>query len=145
MAYTNLIVILKDEINIYNELLAIGMEKSNTIKENDLVTLKQMNTVELALTNKIDKLELQRKEEFSALAKEFNCEITLGFLIEKSNSNELKNIKNKILKVTREIQEVTKSNEELLELAIMHNNSNLTIIKELDQDIGTYTKSDLGR
>lgn len=141
---------INEEIKIYEDLLAIGKEKKNIIINNEVEVLKQMNTVEISLANKLKKLEEKRKESFDDIKMVLGLSghITLTKITEKlkneKEKKELINLKEKLKTTAEELRKINEINRNLINNSLDYIGFSMNLIRQFNmEDAGTYSKEDL--
>lgn len=143
---------INEEIKIYDELLAIGKEKKNIIIKNQVEVLKQMNTVEISLTNKLKKLSKKRLESFEDIKMVLGLtgQATLSNIAQKlkdeKEKTELLKARDKLKEISIELGEVNQINRNLIGNSLDYIDFSINLIRQTSSDeTGTYSKDDLKR
>lgn len=143
---------LNKQIDLYNDLLAIEIEKKNFIVVNDLDTLATMNTVENTIISKINRLDKKRLETVRDMCDVLSLDIktfTLSNLCDALKMQEDKDavleIREKLNALMEELKKANNANKVLIEASLDYINFSLNAIKSIQEPMQTGYENDIKR
>ncbi len=122
----NLIGVLNEECDAYEQLLKVSMKKTPAIVSDDLEALSKITEEEQEIVDKISSIDRRRSEGWADIANVLNKDVKtlklrdLISLMEKQPKEQkaLSEIYDRLHNVTKEVGRVNKQNQELLESAL---------------------------
>ncbi|MCR5304321.1 MAG: flagellar protein FlgN [Lachnospiraceae bacterium] len=122
----NLIGVLNEECDAYEELLKASMKKTPAIVSDDLETLSNVTEEEQEIVGRISSIDHKRSEAWADIANVLNRDVKtlkLKDLIKimenrPEEQKALSKIYDRLHSVTKEVSRVNKQNQELLESAL---------------------------
>lgn len=146
-----LVGILTEQTERYEELLGLSKEKRDVIIENDVESLTKINHLENLVVSQAQKLEKKRMElikDMAVVLAQKESDLTLTRLIElmegKEESKSLIEARDRIKDVLDELKEVNSQNGQLIENALEYiEYSNNLIRTSVNQQPATYGSEDV--
>ncbi len=142
------IKLFKREYEEYKNLQETARKKQNTIIENDIEKLSSILSDEQNLLNDIEQLEKDRIDLLQKIADENNIDTNdeqisfneLVDLFSDGEKKELRNIKDNLVSVLSELEEINEENRQLIEDSLMINAQNFEMIRNAVKKDNTYSK-----
>ena len=132
----NLIEIMNEQAQRYEELLGLSLEKKDTIIKNDVEALKKITNLEHLLMSQNNKLEKKRMtlvDDICEVLGKRGKDITLGELIELLDGKEeqvaLKEVGDRIRQTLDKLREVNELNHTLIESALEYVDYSINVIR----------------
>ncbi|TDX35439.1 FlgN protein [Halanaerobium congolense] len=145
----DLIRLLKEEKELYQELFAVAEEKNEALLENDTAALSEILAADQEVIEKIEAKEKERKEIIEKIKSEFNLKLKhdkYSDFIEELPADweeDLKDIRQKIIELTDDFYSLNDQNQKLLNQALEVNTFSIeSILKSIKENKNTYTKKD---
>jgi flagellar biosynthesis/type III secretory pathway chaperone len=145
----DLIRLLKEEKELYQELFAVAEEKNEALLENDTAALSEILAADQEVIEKIEAKEKERKEIIEKIKSEFNLKLEhdkYSDFIEELPADweeDLKDIRQKIIELTDDFYSLNNQNQKLLNQALEVNTFSIeSILKSIKENKNTYTKKD---
>ena len=145
---SSLINVLKKEYKYHQKLCETARAKKEVIIENKIKDLSEIIEKEKVLLSDLNELEDNRSQYLDLISTEYNLESNppqyniLKKELDSSQKNELKDIREKLLKVIEELQSINQENKILLEEAIKLNNFSFELIaNSLEPENNIYDKN----
>ncbi|KXS48330.1 FlgN protein [Halanaerobium congolense] len=145
----DLIRLLKEEKELYQELFAVAEEKNEALLENDTAALSEILAADQEVIEKIEAKEKERKEIIEKIKSEFNLKLEhdkYSDFIEELPADweeDLKDIRQKIIELTDDFYSLNDQNQKLLNQALEVNTFSIeSILKSIKENKNTYTKKD---
>lgn len=147
----NLITLLGDECELYENLVAVSMKKTRTIIDGDIDALQKITFEEQRLTDTIQNMENKRLETMKDIAIVINREdenLTISRLVELMGGQpevqeKLASLRDRLVCVLKEMKRVNDQNEILLKQAIEMVEFDLSLVKSMRQapETANYNKN----
>ena len=142
-----LIEILGEQTERYEELLGLSLEKRDVIIKNELEELQKINHLENIVINQNQKLEKKRLELIKDMAIALNqkeSDLTLNLLIElmenKDEQKPLMEVRDRIKSVVGELKVINEQNGQLVQNALDYIEYSTNLIRSsMGQQPATYT------
>lgn len=123
----NLIIVLKDEYTVYQELLPVAMEKTKIIVKNDLAALQAITGIEQTAVDRIHILEQKREDIMT------NIRTVVGKKADGMNLTNLVQLLDKQPKEQRELSQLRdKLHDMIKRLSEVNHQNGLLIQQSLD-------------
>ena len=137
----NLITVLEEESNLYEELTKVSMEKTSVIVANDLKRLSDANASEQKIVDDITAVSHRRDKALTEIATVLGKDaktITVSEIISAMEKqpefqHPLIVIKEKMLKQVEELKRVNLHNQELLKEALEMTEYSINLVQSLNQ------------
>ncbi len=146
----NLITELNEEYAVYEQLLAVSMEKTSSIVSNDLDRLRATTDKEQLLVDTLTGMENVRQDTMNNIAIVLNKKNTnltvldvIGFLEGQPQFHDpLLKINEKLAKLARQLKEVNAHNQNLIQEALSMIEYNINLMQNLNRapETAEYTK-----
>lgn len=147
----NLITLLGDECELYENLVAVSTKKTRTIIDGDIDALQKITFEEQRLTDTIQNMENKRLETMKDIAIVINREdenLTISRLVELMGGQpevqaKLASLRDRLVCVLKEMKRVNDQNEVLLKQAIEMVEFDLSLVKSMRQapETANYNKN----
>ena len=142
------IKLFKKEYQEYKNLQKAANHKQEAIVENDIDELSSILSDEQNLLSDIKQLEKDRIDLLQKIAKENNIEtndkqISFNELVElfsDEEKKELRSIKDKLISILSELEEINEANRKLIEDSLIINAQNFEMIRNAVKKDNTYSK-----
>lgn len=145
----NLITELNEEYVVYEELLAVSMEKTSAIVANDLDRLREVTDKEQAYVDTLTGMDVTRRQTMANIASVLNRKTDLKvsevveFLEGQPEFHDaLATINEKLAKIGRQLKEVNAHNQNLIEESLSMITYNINLLQNLNRapETAEYTK-----
>ncbi|NMA85454.1 MAG: flagellar protein FlgN [Epulopiscium sp.] len=121
-----LITVLEEEKNCYEEILSTSEQKTNYIVEGDMPSLQALTTTEQSLAGKAFRLDKKREEIIADMAIVLGQDpktLQLSFLIKKMNNmpteqQQLQTLQQALTELVEQLKQVNELNKQLLEQSL---------------------------
>jgi flagellar biosynthesis/type III secretory pathway chaperone len=144
-----LIRLLKEEKELYQELFAVAEEKNEALLESNTEALSETLAADREVIEKIEAKEEERKEIINKIKEEFDLKLEhdkYSDFIKKLPANwekDLKKIREEIIELTDEFYSLNDQNQKLLSQALEVNTFSIeSILKSIKENKNTYSKKD---
>jgi len=143
----NLVELLKQQADIYNQMLVKSKEKTDIIINGKVDELDKITKLEKALVSDIAKMEKEREALVSKITKEIGIsseQVTISELIKKLDKNEaerLEELREKILEILKELKEVNNLNSMLIENSLEYTEFSLNVLSAAQVSDNNYGNS----
>lgn len=140
---TELIDTLKEQKNLYSEILEIAPEKKLAIIENNVENLQKTVSKENALIGKNQRLDRKRIEIFGDISTvlAMPIDITLKDIIEalkgQDGEQELASLRDDILNIIEKLNTINTQNQELIQMSIDYVNFSMNVIRDSSKETPT--------
>lgn len=144
-----LIKTLQKEYQKYKELKTTAEKKQRALIDNDVNVLMSTITEEQDLLQEIEELEENRNKDLEGIVKqndinlETDRQVSFNMVVElfsKEEKEQLKNIKEMLLGIFAELEDINEENKQLLEDSLIINRQSFNIIRETVKNSNTYSK-----
>jgi len=137
--------VLKDELDVFKELLNLGNKKTDVLIEGDVELLKEIISLEQDIILNLGKLEKEREQLINALGEKMGQQsedITARMILkllpqEKQKSYEAKYVE--IKKILEELDEVNKLNENLIKSALDYIELSIDLLTDASKTSTSYS------
>lgn len=153
MLISKLTDVLQKECEIYQDLLKIAGNKTDILIQGKVDELRTMTEVEQTLVMKVGKLEITRGELTEQIATQMGVEdkdITISEIIKHISGDakkELKACTQEIVKVIKQLNDISQSNQQLINQSLDYINLSINLISNTHEgntysDKGQSTKGE---
>jgi flagellar biosynthesis/type III secretory pathway chaperone len=149
-----LIIVLEDECNVYQQLIPISNEKTQVIVKNDLTSLQEITTKEQTAIGRINSLERKRNQIMENIRTVINRktgEFTLNTLIglmekQPKEQKALSTIHDNLKSTIQKLVDINNRNKSLIQQSLEMIEFNMNFIQSTRMSPGnnTYTKGASG-
>jgi flagellar biosynthesis/type III secretory pathway chaperone len=142
-----LIEVLGQEADIYEEILRISKDKTKVIIEGKVTELDNITKVEQSLIFKIRQAEDVRENLVEKLAEELNTnapDTTISELLKhmkKGQAKKLKSVREKIMSILNELKETNYLNSRLIKNSLQYIDFSINLFSDEDGGSNNYSNS----